>query len=591
MTDDTGVSYRLVRVAQVTITAENISNEGENIMPGDSVKLTFDGMFRTMNKMSGIFNPTQFSLSYDDAENDETYTGVLKQYQKMDNASITVTIPDTLTFEENAETTVFTLNNGYTFGTMYSAANPFGTIYTMTDTGFGTNFNAVSVTYYLSHYADAAITVYRKVIYDTAIVIPDESGTAQDGVTLTLTGPDGSTVTAGEDGRYQIGYGRYTYIATKDGYGAVTGEFTLGSANEADLQDGVLTVTLKALVPLGSNPWDGTTMTEPAKDDDGVYRIGTAAELAWFANAVNTGSTTISAGLTADLELASKSWTPIGTSSAKFTGTFDGNGHILKNLYINATAGYQALFGYVGEKASIKNFGVTGIVTTTGQYAAGIAAYMENSTVVDGCFNAVTVTGLKSVAGIANGLSSYSTIQNCYNTGTITATDAGNGLAGGIACARSTSYIPAIINCYNIGTVSAAKNVGSLKAHASKTTNCYYLAGSCPSATSKPGTEKTAEEFQTLAATLGKSFTTDLTGINNGYPILRWQNTSEPLVGDVNGDNLVDLVDVNLVYAYATAGGSLDAEELAAADLDSDGHINVKDAAMIYALIAAAVTE
>ncbi len=587
MTDETGVSYRLVRAAQVTITAENASNPGENIMPGDSVKITFDGMFRTMNKMSGIFNPTTFSVSYDDAESDETYTGSLGQYQVLDNASITFTVPADIEFAEDAETTTLTLTNGYTFGTMYSAANPFGTIYTMSDTGVGTNFNAVSVTYYLSHYADAVVTVYRKVTYDTAFVVPDASGTALEGVTVTLTGPDGKTVAADANGRYSLGYGRYTYIAAKDGYASVTGEFSLGSANEAAVKDGILTLTLNALSSLGANAWDGTSMTEPSKDESEVYQIGTAAELAWFANAVNTGSTTASARLTADIELASKSWTPIGTSTKKYTGTFDGDGHIVKNLYINTTAGYQALFGYVGEKATIKNLGVTGIVVTTGQYAAGIVAYMQNNTIIDSCFSAATVTADKSGAGIANGQSSYSTVQNCYNIGAVTATGS-KGMAGGIASGSSTSYIPTIVNCYNIGGVYAPKDCGSLKATTKGTTNCYYLEGSCPSETSKPDTLCTAEELKTKAAALGESFVTDTEGVNGGYPILRWQSTVELPSGDANRDGVVDLLDAQLVYAYATAGGTLSDAQLLMADMDSDGLVTVKDAAMIYAIIAAA---
>ena len=587
MTDDTGVSYRLVRAAQVTITAENASNPGENIMPGDSVKLTFDGMFRTMNKMSGIFNPTNFKVSYDNTESGETCTGSLNQYQILDNASITFTVPADIEFAEDAETTTLTLTNGYTFGSMYSAANPFGMIYTMTDTGVGTNFNAVSVTYYLSHYADAVVTVYRKVTYDTALVIPDASGTALEGVTVMLTGPDNAAVTADANGRYQLGYGRYSYILTKDGYGAVTGEFSLGSANEANVKDGILTLTLNAMSAVGANAWDGTTMTEPAKDESEVYQIGTAAELAWFANAVNTGSKTISAKLTADIELASKSWTPIGTSANRYTGTFDGDGHIVKNLYINTTAGYQALFGYVGEKATIKNLGVTGIVTTTGQYAAGIVAYLQNYSVIDSCFTDVTVTSAKTAAGIADGQSSYSTIQNCYNLGTITATASG-GMAGGIASASGTGYIPTIVNCYNIGKVYASKNSGSLKATAKETTNCYYLEGSCPNETSKPGTVCTAEELKAKAAALGESFVTDTEGVNGGYPILRWQSTAALPTGDANRDGVVDILDAQLVYAYATAGGTLSDAQLLMADMDSDGLVTVKDAAMIYAIIAAA---
>ena len=123
MTDSTGVSYRLVRVAKVTITAENVSNPGENIMPGDQVKLSFKGMYRAVNKISGIFNPTNFKPTYFAGET--KYEGTLGQYQKMDNATVTVTIPEDVTFADGAATAQYTLTNGYTYGFMYSAANPF----------------------------------------------------------------------------------------------------------------------------------------------------------------------------------------------------------------------------------------------------------------------------------------------------------------------------------------------------------------------------------------------------------------------------------------------------------------------------------
>ena len=191
MTDSTGVSYRLVRVAKVTITAENVSNPGENIMPGDQVKLSFDGMYRAVNKISGIFNPTIFKPTYFAGET--KYEGTLGQYQKMDNATVTVTIPEDVTLADGAATAQYTLTNGYTYGSMYAAANPFAFLYSMTDTGVGTNFNAVTVNYYMNHYADAVVTVYQKVTYKTKLNITDENGKAVDGVTVTLLGRDGKT--------------------------------------------------------------------------------------------------------------------------------------------------------------------------------------------------------------------------------------------------------------------------------------------------------------------------------------------------------------------------------------------------------------
>ena len=57
MVDSTGTSYRLVRVAQTSVTVKNASNSGEPIMPGDKVTLSFDGLYRGVDKVSGIFNP------------------------------------------------------------------------------------------------------------------------------------------------------------------------------------------------------------------------------------------------------------------------------------------------------------------------------------------------------------------------------------------------------------------------------------------------------------------------------------------------------------------------------------------------------
>ena len=63
--------------------------------------------------------------------------------------------------------------------------------------------------------------------------------------------------------------------------------------------------------------WDGSMSTPSISG--GVYQIGTAEQLAWFANAVNSGTNSIKAVLTADIELNSpgstaNQWTPIGTT-------------------------------------------------------------------------------------------------------------------------------------------------------------------------------------------------------------------------------------------------------------------------------------
>ena len=528
MTDETGVSYRLVRVAEVTVTAENVSNPKEDIMPGDQVKLTWTGMYRAVNKISGIFNPTTFKPTY--YSGGTKFEGSLGQYQKMDNASITVTIPENIEFAEGSETAEVRFTDGYTYGSMYSAANPFAFLYNMTDTGVGTNFNAVTVNYYMNHYADAVVTVSRKVLFDTALRMTDEAGAALEGVAVALTGPKGETVTADENGRYQLGYGAYTYVLTKTGYVITRGGFSLGSADAEKLQDGVLTLTLAAMPAAGADPWDGKTKTEPQKDASGAYRIGTAAELAWYA--ASDGKT--AAKLTADIELAGFDWTPL----AKLYAAFDGQGHVIRNLYINSSSYPVGVFGYVMTGASVTKLGVTGDVTCTNTsyaQAGGIAGRLESNASITECFSAVNVTSKKHAGGIAGYVNASSVISDCYATGRIATTAANECYLGGICGSGWKETTGAVLtNCYFTGTVTGsgknASYIGGVSCNKTEAsyTNCYYLAGTVSGESPKygvtgKGTAKTADELKALAPTLGDKFTADRNGVNGGYPVLAWQ--------------------------------------------------------------------
>ena len=504
MTDETGVSYRLVRVAKVTIHTENVSNPGEPIMPGDQVKLTFDGMYRSVNKISGVFNPTTFKPTY--YAGDDKFEGTTGQYQQMDSSAVTVTIPEDVTFADGAATTEYTFTNGYTFGSMYSAANPFAFLYNMTDAGVGTNFNAVTVTYYLSHYADAVVTVYQKATYTVKLNITDDSGNAVDGVTVTLLGRDGKTVTPNEDGTYTLGYGTYTYTLSKNGYVLTRGSFSLGSADAGKVQDDVLTVKTAVMPVAGAKAWDGTAKAEPAKDESGVYQIGTAAELAWFA--ANGGSA--SAVLTADIDLAGYDWTPMN----KLYGTFDGDGHMVKNLYINSTSYPLGIFGYLQNGAKVLDLGVSGNVTCTASsnaQAGGIAGYMYSGSSIENCYSSVNVTSKKHAGGIAGYTQGGAAITNCYASGDITTTSANECFLGGIAASYYARFDGATLtNCYSIATVTGTSGNASYLGGLTPSTNtanyvgsCFYLENTVTKASPKygitgKGTAKTETELLTL---------------------------------------------------------------------------------------------
>lgn len=162
----------------------------------------------------------------------------------------------------------------------------------------------------------------------------------------------------------------YSYIICASGYIYKTGTIEIPADTES------ITKTIR-LTPADAQAWDGQTMTEP-KQSDGVYQIGTGAELYWFANEVKT-KYTINAVLTADIDLAGYKWTPVkpNSSSYGYAGTFDGQGHTVKNLYVDNVQD-AGLFGSV--TGQIKNLTVEGnISASTATHAGGIAGMLKEN--------------------------------------------------------------------------------------------------------------------------------------------------------------------------------------------------------------------
>lgn len=514
MHDSTGTSYSLARVAEVTATVTNASNPQETeIMPGDKVSLTFEGSYRGIYKYSGIFNPTTYNLFY--SIGDTAYKTNVAQYQQMDQAKLELTIPTNVDFGSGSTANV-QLTNGYTYGSMYSAANPFATLYNMSNTGVGTNFNAVTVNFCLNRFPNVNVEVTPRYNFKLKLNITNPTTATP---TVTLTDAAGNVHTANSNGEYEnLPYGTYTYAVLCAGCDYVYGSFYLGSADKANVSGGVLTKTIP-LTASAAGAWDGTTKTQPTLTD-GVYQIGNAAELAWFAAQVNGGSYAINGALTGDIDLAGYNWTPIGgtTASTAFKGSFNGNNHTVKNMgiYYSATttsAPYKGLFGYVNgtssSYATIQNLKVTGkmYLTSTGSvanaYSGGVVAY-ANYTNISGVVSDVDITVTRvngnwsSVGGVAGrlvnsnatncgnegtirayqyvgGITGYATgtITGCYNGGAIT----GNGYVAGIV-GQTTKGVTA---CYNTGSITGAGNyVAGIVAFASGASasvkNCYNRA-------------------------------------------------------------------------------------------------------------------
>ena len=124
--------------------------------------------------------------------------------------------------------------------------------------------------------------------------------------------------------------------------------------------------------------------------------IDSVKEFIAFANAVNAGKSyageTVTLG--ADLDLAGVTWTPIGTSASPFSGTFDGNGKVIKNLTIDGTA-KVGLFGVL-DGAVVKNLTFVGAeISATGGSGGGGSSEAIGITIADagGYFETSSVEG------------------------------------------------------------------------------------------------------------------------------------------------------------------------------------------------------
>jgi len=215
------------------------------------------------------------------------------------------------------------------------------------------------------------------------------------------------------------------------------------------------------------------------------FFIETADELAYLATLVN-GSPSISFAsktitLLADIDLSNyvsgDGWIPIGNSGSNssgnnkpFSGTFNGNGHVIINLTINrSNTDNQGLFGQISGKVS--NLALENVKIMCGTYCGGITAMLTNSSIIENTYVTGSINGNQSVGGIIGYISSNSVIENSYNLANITGR--GSYIAGIVGNTNNAS----IRNSYSLGTITGNNSVGGIVGTliTSSVTNCAAL--------------------------------------------------------------------------------------------------------------------
>ncbi len=190
-------------------------------------------------------------------------------------------------------------------------------------------------------------------------------------------------------------------------------------------------------------------------EGDGSYTVTSADGLKNVAKLVNEeGKTDINITLDTDLTLTGE-WTPIGTESQPYTGTFNGKDKTITGLTVNQEGtNYVGLIGYLGSGGKVQNVILTEVNVTAGTSVGGIAG--QNDGTVENCSVNGTVTGrgFTDTGGIVG--TNYGTISGCSAEGTVTGSVNVGGIAGG-------SYLGVtIVGCYSSAAVEGYSTVGGV---------------------------------------------------------------------------------------------------------------------------------
>ena len=209
--------------------------------------------------------------------------------------------------------------------------------------------------------------------------------------------------------------------------------------------------------------------------------------------------------LTEDIDFTGSIFNGISGASAQFTGSFDGDYHVLKNITINR-AEWGAAFIVYPNNATIKNLGLENIsCTSNNNNVGGIAARVFSNTTIENCYvKNVSLSGNVSNMGAITGQASTGlVIKNCYEHGMGSTTANGRKLIGGNDSAKRMEYVYSVDGTY--GNVTTRENTVRFNSN-----------GTLNEAWSEPYTSWDV---------LGDGFKADTKNINGGLPILEWETS------------------------------------------------------------------
>ncbi|NCC24572.1 MAG: IPTL-CTERM sorting domain-containing protein [Deltaproteobacteria bacterium] len=221
-----------------------------------------------------------------------------------------------------------------------------------------------------------------------------------------------------------------------------------------------------------ASAWNVVEPTEGDGSQGNPYQIATLANLAWIA--ADSSRWNDHYIQTADIDATDTSnwnegagWTPIGTATTYFSGTYNGDKHIIDGLFINRPGSdFQGMFGHA-LGAVIKNLGLTNVDVAGGWIVGALVGKNYNS-ILENCRTTGAVNGISGVGGLA-GFNHTGTIRTSYAGTETSGADSIGGLVG--------ENQGGVEDCYAMGAVSGNDAVGGLVGRNIEIVTRSYAAG------------------------------------------------------------------------------------------------------------------
>lgn len=335
------------------------------------------------------------------------------------------------------------------------------------------------------------------------IMIPGQSGFR----TINVTLENGKVYTYTHSADIDLQPGRYTTVNLVLGRDRI--ELDDAGINVSDWENGT---SIDGAEANEAYSYDSNTKTITIYSGEGLKVA---------ADVVNSGDTDINIILDNDIDLSDIDWTPIGTESRPYTGTFDGGTYTITGLTVNQTRENVGLIGCIGSNGTVKNVKLENVnITGDGYFVGGVAG--TNYGTIENCSVDGTLTNNRHYLGGVVG-NNYGSIIGCSSSGTITGTSPNVGGIGGQSVGGT------IMACYSVANIKGRSSSGGVLGQTNRETvviACYHAKGNV-----------TGEQSRMIGGVIGWNY--------GKVTACYWENNQGQGIGDNQGSTTIETTKVD----------------------------------------------